>query len=311
MNGDEVRNVKFGRGLYDAAQVNDLLERIADELDAGRPAGPLIANVTFQKHTTAWHGYDIGAVGWFLDQFRRREDPTGAARTNADPWRHLDADPYCIHREPDDPAPRITRPSQRECADAWRDFGQQPGTLLSWVRTGALRRELRTTDLQTVASFRGVLGGDVLRGTFRAGGKTCTLKKVTPSSRLGITETISHGWPAHHTPAMSQLLDETGMPILHWGVRYIEFPGQRWLRLPIRGDRRSNAIMTAVDQDGNKVARYRYPGSRKTMDLFTASWGPMEIMVHPCQRLTDELALALAVSARGFDYHWPGFPGGG
>lgn len=39
MNGDEVRNVKFSSGTYDASQVNDLLERIAAELDAGRPAG--------------------------------------------------------------------------------------------------------------------------------------------------------------------------------------------------------------------------------------------------------------------------------
>jgi hypothetical protein len=45
--------------------------------------------------------------------------------------------------------------------------------------------------------------------------------------------------------------------------------------------------MTAVDQTGNKIVRYRFAGSRKTM----------EITIHPDHRLTDELALAIAVSA--------------
>jgi hypothetical protein len=45
--------------------------------------------------------------------------------------------------------------------------------------------------------------------------------------------------------------------------------------------------MTAVDQAGNKLARYR----------FTGSWKSVEIVVHPGQRLTDELTLAIAALA--------------
>jgi DivIVA domain-containing protein len=46
VGGDEIRNVQFIRAAgYDASQVNDLLDRIAAELDAGRQAGPLIANL--------------------------------------------------------------------------------------------------------------------------------------------------------------------------------------------------------------------------------------------------------------------------
>ena len=126
LNGDEVRNITFGKGLYDASQVDDLLGRIAAELDAGRPAGPLIASATFKQRPFA-RGYDIGAVDWFLDQLRTAEH-SGLARMNADPWRDLAADPYYIHREPGDPAGRIRTPSSQEYADAWRNFGQQPGT---------------------------------------------------------------------------------------------------------------------------------------------------------------------------------------
>ena len=84
MNGDEVRGVRFPRGGgwrparrsaavagYDASQVDDLLRRIAVELDAGRPARPLIMSATFQLADV---GYEVDAVDWFLDQLRCRED---------------------------------------------------------------------------------------------------------------------------------------------------------------------------------------------------------------------------------------------
>jgi hypothetical protein len=53
-----------------------------------------------------------------------------------------------------------------------------------------------------------------------------------------------------------------------------------------------NAIMTAVDQARNRVARYRI--TRKGL---TATPGLVEITVHPDQTLTDELLLAIAISA--------------
>ena len=52
MNGDQVRGTWFLRpykGMpqgYDVPEVEDLLDRIAAELDAGRPAWPLIENTT-------------------------------------------------------------------------------------------------------------------------------------------------------------------------------------------------------------------------------------------------------------------------
>ena len=324
MNGDEVRNVKFGRGLYDAAQVNDLLARIAAELDAGRPAGPLIANATFQQRMSAWRGYDSGAVDWLLDQLRRREDPTELARTNADPWRDLDAEPYCIHRGPDDPAGRIAAPSRQECADAWDDFGQQPGTRLSLVPTGARRRELRTAEQQTVAAIRGGL----LPATLSAGGRTFTLKKVRQSSWPAVAETISRDRPdapAHSLerqtdkkgPLLRQLLDEAGTPVLYTVGAHIDrsasacikFPGHRWLRFPVRGRRGAGAIMTAVDQDGNKVARYRLAPAKH--QWWTDVTNTVEIIVHPSQRLTEELALVIALSAPFLRSYFRSSGGGG
>jgi len=316
LNGDEIRNITFGKGLYDASQVNELLDRIAAELDAGRPAGTLIASEAFEQRPFA-RGYNAGAVNWFLEQLWRREDPAEADRMNADPWGALAADPYCIRREPGDPARRVAKPSKQAYKDAWDDFARQPGTRLSWVRTGARRNELRTAEQQPIAS-----SGPGRPAALTAGGRTFTWIRVTKSSWPGIATTISPEYPyaaAHmrkrqaenqtgdNNPRMYQLRDETGIPVLYTAGRhfnrdasgYIKFPGQRWLRFPVRGTRRADVIMTAVDQAGNKVARYRLIRYGRSVRRTT------EITVHPDRRLTDELALVIAASAPWLSlYFW-------
>lgn len=64
-----------------------------------------------------------------------------------------------------------------------------------------------------------------------------------------------------------------------------------------------NAIMTAVDQAGNKVARYRS----------LPAPGPLgcEITVHPGQQLTTELVLALVISAPWHHSYFTSSGGGG
>jgi DivIVA domain-containing protein len=346
VNGEQVRDARFLTGdlynAYDQAKVDDLLRRIAVELDAGRPAGPLIAGATFPR--TRWsRGYDTGAVDWFLGQLLRDEDPS-QSRVSADPWCDLAVANHFTRSGPGDLAERTANPSSRalreygiqdraylagECAAAWRDFEQLPGTHLQWLRTGAVRRELqlRTAEQQAIASGR-YLGASRWRDTttLTTGGKTFTWKPVTGSSWPDIAEIAARHahdlelgyfldmaslprWDSRRAgrkPSRAQdlargtlreLVDETGMPILHTGGRHlyeqawacVTLGGQRWLRFPVRGTRRTNAIMTAVDQAGNNVARYRIGGQRR--------WSKVEIIVHPGQPLTDELVLAIAMSA--------------
>jgi len=61
--------------------------------------------------------------------------------------------------------------------------------------------------------------------------------------------------------------------------------------------------MTAVDEAGNRVARYRNPFRPLFRD-------PVEITVHPDWELTDQRALALAISA-GWLRSYFSTPGGG
>jgi hypothetical protein len=72
----------------------------------------------------------------------------------------------------------------------------------------------------------------------------------------------------------------------------ISFPDGRWLRFLVRGTRQDNAIMTAVDQAGNKVARYR-----PDAEIVARYRQGVEITLHPDNNLTDELVLAIAISA--------------
>jgi hypothetical protein len=117
-----------------------------------------------------------------------------------------------------------------------------------------------------------------------------------------------------------ELVDETGTPIL-WaagrnfaGRAYarIIFPDLRWLRFPVRAATTAHAIMTAVDQAGNKVARYRIldkgldPGQKTSFGLSRS----IEITVHPGRKMTDKLALALAISAEWLGSYFA-TPGGG
>ncbi len=293
-------------------------------------------------------GYDIDAVDWFLDQLARPEDQPELATVSADLWRGLAVANYFTRSGPGDLADRIAAPSRRarpkymtqdkqyfvqECADEWRDFGQQPGTHLRYVRAGAMRRDLRTAEQQTVASLR--YGPHT---TVSTGGRTFIWKRVTGSSWPDIAEVVRRsrrkrghffdagtlqakainrkdGPAARAVLQLRQLIDETGMPVLYASGRHmaetagtcITFPDQRWLWFPVRGTTRGNAIMTAIDQGGTKVARYRIIASQPRWNKVNQ----IEITVHPGQPLTDELLLAIAISASWVSSYFNSGGGGG
>lgn len=328
VNGDEVRDVRFRSGGYDASQVDDLLRCIAVELDAGRPVGPLISNATFRRGGLRSRGYNIASVDWFLNQLRSRDDRDGAG---ADPWRDLVVADYFTRSGPGLP---------QECAGGCRDFGQVPGTPLRWVWAGVRRRELHTAEQQTIASRYGRFtpSGYWSTATFSVGVRTFTSKWVTGSSWPGVAEIADRrardfdghfldpdttGSRQRRAKANSELpgrsgffrvrefRDEAGTPVLYTsGMHFdgsaggcITFPDRRWLRFPVRSTRRSNAIMTAVDQAGNRIARYRVTGW-----LWAST---VEITVHPDWKLTDELVLAIAISAQWLPYYFWREGGGG
>jgi DivIVA domain-containing protein len=333
VNGDEVRAVRFGAGrfeAYAAGEVDDLLRRVAAELDAGRPVGPLIERFSRRRsvlfRTRSTEGYDVDAVDWFLGHLLLPADRSELAGIGGDPWRDLGEVAQLTRCEVSGPVKHPAGQAwlasykhlSEECASAWRDFGQEPGIRLRWERVKPGSRELRTAEGQTIAS----LGRRVRVQTVSIGGRSFTLKKIrpAPSEPPGLAEILArserdfdghfaknrHGWLLLNDPLdaprrrVRELADEAGTPILYTGGlafahrawASITFPDQRWLRFLVRGTDEGNAIMTAVDQAGNKAVRYR-------RQLVPGTFGRnlVEITVHPDWKLTDELALAIAISA--------------
>jgi DivIVA domain-containing protein len=316
MNGDEVRDTWFLRGGsqtsgYDASEVDDLLRRVAAELDAGRLVGPLIENAAFRGRRRVRKTYDANAVDWFLDQLILRPGDAELAGSSAELWGELPvaqlsrSDPAAGDRKY-----RVKRKCfAMECENAWRDFGQQPGPCLRWGRGRARgwppRYELRTVEQHTIASLdcrKLVTPPWHPWSGASLGERTFTVLETAKARSLpsGMGEIAGRSLRPFYPRSKWELrafADVAGIPILYTGGRsfdrsagaWISFPGQRWLRFLVRGTRHANAIMTAVDQAGNRVARFRW---------FTGEWGEVEITVHPNRDLTDELVLAMAISAR-------------
>jgi DivIVA domain-containing protein len=343
VNGDQVRRLIFPRSGtgYKTAAVDELLDRVAAELDAGRPVAPLIEGATFPRLSFWAGGYEETAVDCVLLHLRRQEDPAASA----DPWRDLPASwGYSMASQSagcaDPSASRASRSARkkdfaRACADAWRDFGLLPGTRLSLVKTGAGRSVLLGAEREVLVSVQHKLwlpaGYNMI---LSRDGRAYSLSAVTKAQWPAVAAQISEkepGSPAHlqrtgqaklavkraagqgrARPRPARLADRTGLPVLYTAGRhlsgdadgYVEFPGQRWLRFPVRGTARSNAIMTAVDQAGRQVASYRMAAE----GVFTRR--AIEITVHPDQALTDELILTLALTARWISSFFES-PGGG
>jgi hypothetical protein len=218
----------------------------------------------------------------------------------------------------------------KDCQSAWQDFGQLAGTHLRWH--GHQRGELRTAQQHAIASRRVRMGPLVVTDVLSAGGKNFTVSGemgpgrfvldpvVTKIAASGYQDGAGHftayskdsartGWP--RIAGLTALVDETGQPV-QWmtGSNYafkasarITFPDERWLRFLVRGTSEKHAIMTAVDQAGNKVIRFRRRGAYR--DYGT------DVAVHPDRELTEELVLAIAMSADWLhDYFQTGSGGG-
>jgi hypothetical protein len=80
----------------------------------------------------------------------------------------------------------------------------------------------------------------------------------------------------------------------------------RWLHFPVEGGTPDVAVMSAVTLDGSTIARYRFTPCANALDRLRVMaflifgllpMQPIEIVVEPFVEISDELSLALIVSA--------------
>jgi hypothetical protein len=283
----------------------------------------LIKSTTFQDQGPG--GYDKDAIDWFLEELLRREDQPAPDGMSADPWRDLPVVNQFSQSRLSGLTERSAQRSWRarwkdrsgdreyiseECVSAWRGFGQLPGVHLELAYVGRRRSELRGADQQVIAFHHNHWSESI---TVSMGGRSFTLKMPGrgQSWSAGMDEIAARSYrddEGHFAASRKQrsaktqralaglkeLADEMGTPILYTSgenFRYratacISFPDQRWLRFLVRGTNRANAIMTAVDEAGNRVARYRLTSRRET-----------QITVNPGWVLTEGVLLVITISA--------------
>jgi len=273
VTSDEVRDTWFQRnpGGYASPEVDDLLRLVAAEQDLGQPVGPLIQNTTFRQERYWQEGYDIDAVDWVFGQLLLHSGDTELHGIDADPWRDLPVAQFARGRanDPAEQPRKMQKKMQRcfgqECANAWRDFGQQPGTHLRWGPAkgplgGPRRDELRTSAGQRTIASRQSRWMD-FPPTISTGGRSFTYQRpsvpvgsATSPWAAGIAalaarsvrdraghfaaEALSGQAQQQETSRVRALVDEAGTPILCTsGLSYerrayacVTFPDGRWLR---------------------------------------------------------------------------------
>jgi hypothetical protein len=175
------------------------------------------------------------------------------------------------------------------------------------------------------------------RKTFTASGRSLTVRPVFAASSPGwgsagdvvLLRLVHQDDTGHYAGAntrgihssIEELVDETGTPILYtsgtnfnWrATASIMFRDQERLRFLVRGSRLDDAIMTAVDQAGNAIARYRSRIIVTSQDpiWYGSSKRVVDITVHPDWELTNQRALAIAVSAPWLGSYFVRPSGGG
>lgn len=314
MSAAEIEAVRFKPGSYDASQVGDPLSQVEAEIDAGRSPAALIDKAAFGYAARGYYGYDVDAVDWFLGHILRQHGGAGGA----DPWCDADAASQLTMAPRPEPAGALRSFRQGLAGDwgngisaefkaAWEAFAQEPGIRLRWVpRPGwGAGCDVVTADQETVATVGDLaLPSDVaevrgrkykLKGVRRASLSDPVVAQIADRSQDDRTGRYAANRKRHWPGEIKVLLDEFAAPVLYVsGQNYggrgrgrITFPDQRSLWFPVRGTTAGNAIMTAVDESGASVARYRVPGKG------------LEVVVNPRLALTDEVVLAVAFSA-----HW-------
>jgi len=333
MNGDAVRGACFLEvdDGYVASDVDDLLGRAADALDAGEPVGPLVKNAAFRRRmqwslgfrrgTRDDRRYDVDAVDWFLRYHLRQLDRPEKAVMAGRPWLDLSVTQIGRSTAGDEPSRLPTeQPAAfrnhfdkdefaKECRASYLAFAELPGRTLTWGWMGSFRDPFRyeiRADQQILASrgsggFRvgeRVFGGRKgrVRGAYERswpGGLEAAALRSGQDKLGQFAEGSGPAGPVNHAGA---LFDEIGATLLHQtGINFngrayarISFPDQRSLRFLVRGLDRWLSVMTAVDENGIRAARFRVNPSASAR---------VEIKVNPDWNLTDELLVAFMISA--------------
>jgi hypothetical protein len=348
VKGDAVRNTRFlsVRGGYETNDVDELLSRVASEIDRGGSPAQTVERASLRTSRGRNRGYDRDSVDIFftrfLEQLPEQTSPSnhGTPSSAYSTWQ----------AEPAGNWSDGNRPFSDDCAEAWSRFDQLTGTRLRLTRSG-LNRQLMGETNQVLATTRpqrftvGRIGrtamlGEILYarrpaadpdmatrmrgahyGMFSAKAHELRLPRGSGSGGRGPGSTwvqrlyFLGGWEPMewvHGRTGEVTLKQLGSNFDRRADGMIGFSDGEWWRFPVRGRWLDRAIMTAVDRRASALVRYRV---RKYPNRFVTAGVPLhlptiEIVVAPGLTLREDRLLAIALSApwlRGYFDR----PGGG
>jgi DivIVA domain-containing protein len=346
MTGEEILATKFIRSRssgYQSDEVDALLRRLAEAVDSGRSPLPLIA----ESELAVGRGYDKQQVDGFLDVLayllvdESSQRSTSNSGCPVDPWAPIDLeafwdpvgmdmifDPKSLMENLPETTNRLEGISQavsqrRDVRVAhaptswlnryidnnrqrWRDFPSLPGPHLHRERIDRHRTRIVTSSGAEMA----------IVNQQRANKGNPGIRTVDIRGRNFVLETADAG----ADPEFNLREHATGNSVLRLTGRHydgvtnsvLHLSGLQ-IRFPVRGSV-AHAVMTAVDGNGNQMAKFR----RSRDSLRGARGGgrwplTFEVAVNPKSSLTTELILIIAVTS-GFVASWKqseGFSHGG
>jgi hypothetical protein len=307
MHGADVRNVTFLKGArwgypagYPVEAVDDELSAAADALDHGRR--PHVGRL---KRSPQSGNYDSDAVDCF---FRELEQSTSLAWklkstmrgawfegfvTNAI-WRSEPREGGRLNGStPHEPPEGIRKRLEQECNEEWERFPELAGTHLKLHRVGSRGFELtRTTDGLRLASCKGALGG-----------RPEYITQIEVNGAIYKRNHLFLPWRPYrwmNIETNATVVRGVGRNFGRRARMNLQLPDARHFWFPVRGTSPANAVMTAVDDDGDRVARYR-----------SARGTGFDVVVAPHAPITMELLLVVAASSSAVSTYFHEISGGG
>jgi hypothetical protein len=302
-------DVSFGRGRYDIGAVDAFLDHMVGTTNGANPV-------------RTWAGqWSNAPMGNWVQGDQVFDAPSSTGRiSGATTRRRLIA----------------------ECAAQWRDLPNQSGTLLQFRRTRGTQCELRTAEgallvMSTPSPRAMYAGADGLVNIRRpfvltCADKTYTLRRGQRSASTLQIAALAEEWinklPGHFSrsasyakyrermrktalAAVRELVDDQtdevifyrcGQNVYGRASALIAYDDARRLSFPVRGTRRSNAVMAAVDECGATVARFRSTDRRHL---------GVDIKINPDISLSDDLKLAVSLAAPMLPAYFASEAGGG
>jgi DivIVA domain-containing protein len=316
-------------------QVDVLLRRLDEANPAGPERAGLIEDATFRSSKKGYSPDHVDWFLQELLMRERSWRAAGADPWDefeaADRYRPLEAADI---GSPDEASSRLKQQARKRMMSEWSELDEEQGLHLRYQGKSRRPSVLLTADNEPLVTVKGRYALTEKRRTVHLVTKkgSYTLRSVcprrwlaprkrrevkrSPESPIAVVAAearcdrgghhLSKDVSAQscHLLGLQEATDDaTGVGVLYISGQTlsrrcwmrITFPDGRWLRFLVRGDLSTSGIMTASDQSGRRLVRYKVARPLST---------EIKLVVNPSIALSEELLLAMSLSAPSLPWYF-------